>query len=171
MEIAFRPWQLSDLEALVRYANNPNVAAYMTDGFPHPYSVADGQKYLRMVTTELEGNVFAITHNNEAIGSVGVFPETDVYRINAHLGYWVAEPFWGNGIATQAIKWISAYAFRTFGVTRLYAKTFGKNAASHRALQKAGFELEAITKQSVIKRNVVMDEHIYALRHTSTPTS
>ena len=34
MEIKLRPWTLSDLDNLVRYANNWNVAKNLTDKFP-----------------------------------------------------------------------------------------------------------------------------------------
>jgi len=46
IEFKLRPWNYGDLENLVKYANNWNVAKNMTDKFPFPYSESDGRAFL-----------------------------------------------------------------------------------------------------------------------------
>jgi len=86
-----------------------------------------------------------------------------VYKQNAEIGYWLAEPFWGKGIVCEALKQMVAYAFNTFYISRLYATPFGRNISSSRVLEKAGFTLEAILPNAVYKNGQFEDEAIYSL--------
>ena len=83
---------------------------------------------------------------------------------NAELGYWLAEPFWGKGIITYAIQEMVEYGFKTFDITRIFAIPFGTNIASQKALEKAGFILEARLNKTIFKNGEYQDELIYAIR-------
>jgi ribosomal-protein-alanine N-acetyltransferase len=91
-------------------------------------------------------------------------PLEDVFRLNCELGYWIAEPFWGKGIATEAVKQMARYARENFHFKRLFARPYGRNIASQKVLEKAGFTLEAHIEQNIIKNDQLEDELIYALR-------
>lgn len=41
-----RPYRDSDLHALVKYADNPNVARNLRDRFPHPYTAEAGRAWI-----------------------------------------------------------------------------------------------------------------------------
>ncbi len=164
MEITLRPWTITDLETLVKYANNRNIAKNLTDGFPYPYTIEDGKTFLGIVSKDNPVKVFAIDKDGEAIGSIGVFPQTDIHRKNAEMGYWLAEPYWGQGIMVQAIGLIVDYAFKTFDINRIFARPFGTNKASQRVLEKSGFILEATFNSALFKSGEYKDEFIYALR-------
>ncbi|HPT20648.1 MAG TPA: GNAT family protein [Bacteroidales bacterium] len=159
-----RPWRQSDIESLVKYANNPDIAKNLTNAFPHPYTQQSGEAYLETVCSQKPVRVFAIEADGEAVGSIGVFPQTDIHCQNAEMGYWLAEPFWGKGIMTSAIKQMVDYAFRTFDINRVYARPFGSNKASQRVLEKSGFKLEARFKDVLLKNGRTEDELIYAIR-------
>ena len=60
MDIRLRKWTEADLDSLVKYANNQNVAKWLTNGFPHPYTFEDGKAYLSMITNDNPTKVFAI---------------------------------------------------------------------------------------------------------------
>lgn len=163
-QFILRAWKQSDLDNLVRYADNPNVACNLTDAFPSPYTKANGEAYLNMVCDRMPTNVFAIVIEGTAVGSIGVFPQTDIHRLNAEMGYWLAEPFWGKGIMPEAVRQIVGYAFNTFDIDRIFARPFGRNRASQRVLEKAGFKLEARFEKTVIKNGQLEDELFYAIR-------
>ncbi|MBL7897096.1 MAG: GNAT family N-acetyltransferase [Crocinitomicaceae bacterium] len=163
MNCVIRPWKLSDLESLVKYANNPAVAKNMTDGFPHPYTKESGEKFLSMAMNAPD-RVFAIEVNDEAVGGIGVHPLSDIMRKNAELGYWLAEPFWGKGIVVNAIGQIVPLAFENLDIDRIFARPFGTNLASQRVLEKAGFKFEARFEKTIIKNGVLLDELYYAIR-------
>jgi len=164
MNFTLRPFRDSDLTSLVKYANNYNIARFLTNQFPYPYTDEDGRKFISSVANNDPINVFAIDMNSEAAGAIGIFPQSDIHEKNAEMGYWLAEPFWGNGIITCAIGQIVEYGFKTFDITRIFARPFSTNPASQRVLEKAGFTCEARLKNAVYKNGSYMDELIYAIR-------
>ena len=164
MHLELRPWRRSDARSLQKHANNRAVAANLTDQFPHPYTIKHAKAFVKNVSVYNPPRILAITINDEAIGSIGITPQGDVHRMNAEIGYWIAEAYWGQGIATEAVKRMSLIAFEKFDVNRLFAKCFGYNTPSHRVLEKAGFSIEARFEKVLIKNGEIHDEIIYALR-------
>ena len=98
------------------------------------------------------------------MGGIGVHPQTDIHFKNAELGYWLAEPLWGQGIITKAILQMVDYGFKTYDITRIFARPFGTNIGSQKALEKAGFTLEGRFEKSLFKNDEYVDELIYAIR-------
>jgi len=158
-----RPWRTSDGSSLVKYANNPNVARQLRDRFPHPYTAADARQFIQSLAHARPTMAFAITIGGEAVGGAGFAPGADVERYSAEVGYWLAEPFWGRGITTDAVRLVSDYAFRTCNMLRLFALPFADNAQSIRVLEKAGYTREAILRASSVKHGVARDQALYAL--------
>ena len=167
MKFLLRPWKKSDIDSLVKYADNIKIARNLTNAFPHPYTRADGERYLALFADEQPARVFAIEVNGEAVGSIGVFPQSDIHCINAEMGYWLAEPFWGKGIMTEAIGKMIRYGFETFDIERIFARPFGSNIASQRVLQKAGFKPEARFERVLLKNGILEDEYVFAVRRTN----
>ena len=164
MKINLRPWQLSDAETLSLFANNPLIAANMMDGFPHPYSIENAKTFISMAMAASPQNIMAIEIEGTAAGGIGIHPQPDIYRMNAELGYWLAQKYWGQGIITQAIMQMTKYAFENWNINRIYSRPFGTNIASQKALQKAGFILEGRFEKTIFKNGVYQDELVYALR-------
>jgi len=164
MKFTLRPFRETDLKSLVKYANNYNIAKFLTNQFPHPYTDEDGRMFISSVSNNNPANVFAVVVNDEAAGSIGVFPQSDIHEKNAEMGYWLAEPFWGKGIMTSAINETVEYGFKTFGITRIFARPFSSNPASQRVLEKAGFVCEARLKNAIYKNGSYFDELIYSKR-------
>ena len=162
MTVKLRKWNEADLDSLVKYANNINVAKWLTNGFPHPYTHEDGKAFLTMIANDNPTKIFAIDVNGEAVGSIGIFPQADIHERSAETGYWLAEEYWGQGIMTTAIQEIVEYGFSTFGIVRIFARPFSANPKSHRVLEKAGFLFEARLKSALFKNGEFMDEIIYA---------
>jgi len=165
MDIKLRKWSEADLDGLVKYANNYDVAKWLTNGFPHPYTQEDGKAYLSMIANDNPTKVFAIDVNGEAVGSIGIFPQADIHEKNAEVGYWLAENYWGQGIMSKAIQKIVEYGFQTFDIVRVFARPFSTNLKSQRVLEKAGFVLEARLKKALFKNGELIDELIYAKRN------
>jgi len=157
-----RSYKISDLRSLVKHGNNRNVSMNLTDRFPFPYREKDARRWLEFVTAHEPETNFAIASGNEVIGGIGFELKSDIYRIGAEIGYWVAEPFWGKGIATDAVKAVTEYAFDRFELERIYAGVFHTNPSSARVLEKAGYTLEGRFRRSVIKDKKIIDLLIYA---------
>ncbi|MCK9628295.1 MAG: GNAT family N-acetyltransferase [Bacteroidales bacterium] len=161
MDYILRPWRSSDLDSLVKHADNYNVAKWLTNQFPHPYTYESGKGYIEMVGKDNPTKVFAIEIEGEAAGSIGIFPQTDIHEKSAEIGYWLSEKYWRNGIMSSAVKDIVKYGFDTFDIVRIYAKPFSTNSGSQKVLEKAGFSKEATLKRALFKNGEIMDEYIY----------
>lgn len=161
-DIQVRPWRKNDLDALLRYANNPKIAANLRDQFPYPYKRRDALDYLEYVRTMDVPMSFAVEHGGEAIGGIGFKLGVDIARISAEMGYWLGEPFWGRGLTTRAVTASSDWAFENYKVVRIFATVFSENVASIRVLEKSGFTAEGVLRRSAIKNGVIRDQVMYA---------
>lgn len=162
--IIIRKWDLADAPQLAIFANNKLIADNLRDTFPYPYTIKDANNYIQAaIKDDPSARLFAIDLNGLAIGSIGAIFKDDVYRKNAEIGYWLAEEYWGKGIATASISLIVRYIFDNFDIIRIYAEAYADNIASHRALEKAGFRKEGIFRKNIIKNNRIKDSLIYAL--------
>ena len=65
-DLQIRPWRRNDLDALLRYANNPKIAANLRDQFPHPYTRRDAIDYLNYVRMSDIPMSFAVEHAGDA---------------------------------------------------------------------------------------------------------
>ena len=161
--LVLRPWRASDQAALVRYANNRNVWLNLDDGFPHPYTAGDADAFIaRKASQGGPPRHFAIAVGLEAVGGIGFDPLEGVSRRSARIGYWLGQPFWGRGLATEALRCLGDYAFEHFALERLEAIVFEWNPASCRVLEKAGYALEARLHKSVFKDGQLIDCFLYA---------
>jgi len=160
-----RPFEITDKRAIARHANNEKIADNLRDRFPYPYTEEDAEWFVNFVLQKNNSPVrnFIIEINNEAAGAIELRPEEDVYRLNAEIGYWLGEEHWGKGIMTGVIKSLVKYIFENFDIKRVYAIPFETSIGSIRALEKAGFTREATIKNGVIKKEKVLDYHIYSV--------
>lgn len=161
--VKLRPFRHEDAASLALHANNPNIAANLNDGFPQPYTMDDARDFILRMKQDYPAKVLAIEVNGEACGAIGVFPQQNVQRLNAELGYWLSEDHWGKGITSAAVKMILKYAFAHFDIIRIYARPFPFNIPSQKVLEKAGLKLEARIKNGLVKHNTVYDELIYSI--------
>ena len=164
MDFILRHWNNNDIDSLFEHANNAEIARFMTDSFPHPYSKEAGMRFIEFATKDNPIHIFAIDINGKAVGGIGIHPQSDIMRMNAELGYWLGEKYWGNGILPRAIPQIIKFAFETYDISRIYARPFGNNIRSQRVLEKCGFNLEARIEKNIIKNGEMLDELIYGYR-------
>src|SRR3954469_11270860 len=120
-----RSWRSADVTSVVKHANNAKIALQLRDRFPHPYTASDARRFIEAVIGVRPVTTFAIDVDGEAVGGIGFSPGSDVERYSADIGYWLGEPFWGRGIATEALGAVTEYAFATFDIIRLQAGGFG----------------------------------------------
>ena len=172
MDILLRPWQAEDAAALVRHADDLGVAGNLRDVFPHPYTLADAEWFVRdCMEKEGAGQLCrAIVLDGQAAGSISLLRGTDVYRQSAELGYWLGQAWWGRGIMTEAAKRLCTQGFAAWDIVRIWAVPFASNAGSRRVLEKAGFALEGILRKAACKNGVLLDACVYGkLREEDGP--
>ncbi len=118
--------------------------------------------FLGWLATQPSPTVWAIEVDGEATGGIGIELHSDVERVSAEIGYWLGEPVWGRGIATEALRAVTFEAFKRYDITRLYAVPFADHPASVRVLEKAGYVKEGLMRQSAIKEGKIRDQLLYA---------
>ena len=160
-----REWKIGDALDLVAAINNKKVLDNLRNGIPYPYTEKDATEF---IATTLSADketrfVFAICFGDKAIGSIGVFRRDNVHRYTAEIGYYIAEPYWGKGITTEAVRQMCAYIFKNTDIVRIFAEPYAHNSASCRVLEKAGFQFEGVLRQNAIKNGQFVDMRMYAI--------
>ena len=163
--VSIRKWQKSDISDLATMINNKNITDNMRDGIPIPYTEKDAEEFIDTVLNAEKDTLyhFAITYDSKVVGAIGIFRKSNIYRFSGELGYYIAEPYWGKGIATEAIKQICEYIFKQTDIVRILADPFAYNVASCRALEKAGFIFEGLLHKNAFKNGRFIDMKLYAI--------
>lgn len=161
-ECTLRPWRHADIESLARHANHRAVSRNLRETFPYPYTRQDAEEWVTLAAAARPQCEFAIEIDGVAVGGMGFAQQNDVFRKTAELGYWLAEPYWGRGVCTSAVRALVPWGFEMRRYERIFAGVFSNNPASMRVLEKAGFEREARLKRAIYKDGEVLDQVIYA---------
>ncbi|MCA1970448.1 MAG: GNAT family N-acetyltransferase [Rhizobium sp.] len=132
-----------DIDALAHLANNAAVAT-MVSRMPHPYTARDAADFVRRTNAgEIGKCVYAITKadNGEFLGCCALEPHVNDAD-TLEIGYWLGEPHWNRGYATEAAHALIDMAFRTRDIAHIDARCRVTNIASRRVIQKCGFQFQ-----------------------------
>lgn len=157
--LKLRKITVEDVPALVKYANNKKIAANILN-MPHPYQEPDAVFRISYVVQGFKSKaryVFAIIFQEELIGEVSL--HLDQQKSLAQLGYWVGEPFWGKGIATEATQAALKFGFEKLNLAMIFAECHITNIASEKVLLKNGMKKNG-TSGSVVQyvlKNVLLE--------------
>ncbi len=171
MDCNIRAWRMSDAADLAAALNNPNIQNNLRDGLPYPYTEQDARDYIdAMLRADANATfAFAITVDDKAIGSIGVFRKDNIHSRTAEMGYYISELFWGQGLGTSAVKQTCKYIFENTDILRIFAEPFAYNTASRRILEKSGFLCEGILRANAVKNGKVLDMALYAILKADCP--
>lgn len=160
--LSIRGWRKQDALELAEAANNADVASWVRDIFPHPYSLEDAYAFLGRALLQIPPMNFALVWDGRIAGGAGLQRKTDVERLTVEIGYWVNPAFANLGIATHTVEFLRRYAMEELKAARVEALVFDRNFASMRVLEKNGFLHEGTLRKSVSKNDRLMDSHVYA---------
>ena len=140
--LRFRPWRESDVEALFRYASDPEVGARA--GWP-PHTDREGSlAVIRNVFSNDQTWAMELKETGEAVGCMGYYPcgesNIEIGENDAEVGYWLGRPYWGQGLCTEALRGMIGYCFNQKGFQTLWGDFFEDNPASGRVMEKCGFK-------------------------------
>jgi ribosomal-protein-alanine N-acetyltransferase len=126
-----------DAIAVAQLINNPAVSRNLTR-VPHPYALDDARIWLAgLKRSQGRAHVFALTLDEAPIGVIGL--EEHSPEPSAELGYWLGEPWWGNGYMSEAARAVLHYGFGTIELERVTSGYRHGNEASRRILSRLGF--------------------------------
>lgn len=152
------------IELAKEFAAMQNVTEILDNGYdktPNPYTEKDAIEFISKQIIKKPAERFLIYWNNKVVGEIGITLKEDVFRLNAEIGYFISKDYWGKGLATQAVKKMTDYAFVNFDIVRIAAGVFDFNTPSMKVLEKNGYYLESIRKKAVIKKGEIIDDYIW----------
>lgn len=158
-----RSWQLSDVPSLARHLNNRKIWDNCRDRLPFPYTEEDAHSFINYAISQQEPSEYCIDINGEAVGNISFMRGTDVERFNAEVGYWLAEPFWNQGIASQTLREALRQYLAATDVVRIFANVYESNIASMQVLEKVGFRKVGVLRNAYFKNGCFVDAHYFEL--------
>ena len=111
---------------------------------PWPYTMRDAEAFLASPRDPILPSLLIFERTSGAPELVGCCGLSRRPSGSVELGYWIARPHWGRGLATEAARALIEIA-RTLGLRSLEAGHFVDNPASARVLEKLGFVALGIT--------------------------
>ncbi|PRX54782.1 GNAT family N-acetyltransferase [Flagellimonas meridianipacifica] len=154
-----------DISDIVKHAANKKIADF-TLNLPHPYAEKDAIYWINLAHQGFQNGtniIFGIKlkDDNQFIGGIDLTVEKTFNR--AEIGYWIAEPFWSKGYATEATVAIIAYGFDQLKLNKLTSSYLAKNIASGRVMQKSGMVREGVLKEHILKGGEYHDLILYGI--------
>lgn len=148
--LLLRKIKLEDAPVLIKYCNNKKISDQILN-IPFPYGEEEAVFRMNFIFQGLKNKdryVFAITlkEKDELIGEIGL--HLDKANDSAQFGYWVAEPFWCMGIATEATAALLKFGFG-LGLNKIYATHYVDNPASGHVMIKNKMIKEAELKEHI----------------------
>ena len=157
----FKPHTIDFAKEFAKMKNVPEILDNGYDKTPNPFTEKDALSFIQPHIGVSPHKRFLIYWNNEVAGEIGITMKEDVFRLSAEIGYFISKAFWGKGLATQAVKKMTEYAFANFDIIRIEAGVFDFNKPSMKVLEKNGYYLESIRKKAVIKKGQIIDDYIW----------
>lgn len=108
------------------------------------------------------GLSYGVIIEGEMAGTVG-FHHADLRNDRTEVGYWLAPPFQGRGLAGRAVDLALDAAFQFTSVNRIDAKVNPENKASIKLLEKLGFVYEGLEREGIKFGSEYRDHRIYSL--------
>lgn len=168
--LILRPWNLDDAENLYQYAKNPNVGPVA--GWPVHTSVENSREIIRTVFAEEETYAVCLKTDHQAIGcvaiTIGARSNMKLPDDEGEIGYWIGEPFWGQGLIPEACKELIRHGFEDLKLKRLWCGYFEGNEKSRRAQEKCGFVYHHTNKDMHWElMDDIRTEHVTVLERTT----
>lgn len=174
-----RAYHPIDIEPMAKLLDSPNIARYMRNTFPSPYTLSDAKYWVDLVTKpdsphrsfgifvpDPDPDPQATETRYKLAGSIGLQPFADVESKTWNLGYVMGEAYQGQGIMTEAATVFTRWAFDTYpeeDLIRLEGGVFEGNFGSMKVLTKVGFKFEGVRRKAVWKNGKSLDVNVYGL--------
>ena len=169
--IILRPWCESDAEVLFKYASDPEVGPRA--GWPPHKSVDESLEVIRKFFMNDCTWAIELKESHEIIGCVGYLPSSmsnlKIGEDQCEVGYWVARPYWNQGICTEALRQVVDHCFNEKGFSVLWGTFFISNPASGRVMEKCGF-LDTGVETTCPNLEVGSDQPVKVLKLNSAGT-
>ena len=156
--VTLRTMEEEDVEFCQRLINDPRVRTRLFQG--GPTNRAQEREFIENATEE--GVNVLVCADGDPVGTAGYNDINDQWG-TAEIGYMITPEQWGNGYATDALRTLTADAFRERRIHKLYAHVYATNDASKRVLEKVGYVEEGVHRKEAFVDGEYVDVHRYGL--------
>jgi RimJ/RimL family protein N-acetyltransferase len=140
-EITLRAKTLGDVDALVAVCNDPAIPRWTR--VPSPYTRRDAEAWIAVSELDLQAghgiDWLAVDEEDAVLASLAIQHIRPEQRIG-EVGYWVAAPARGRGVATRGVRLVTDWGLNDLGLETLEIMTHEDNAASQGVARAAGYE-------------------------------
>ena len=155
-----RPFKNGDEVSIAENANSKKMSRDFS--FPYPFTIKDAEEYIKSKINspkEIISN-FVIEIDGKAVGAIGFDQKQD---FKTTVSYWLGEKFWGRGIASEALKLITDYAFKKLKkLRRIEGMVYSWNVASKKVLEKNSYVCEGLLHNYIKRGDKMIDAFMYA---------
>ena len=159
--LLLRPFNLSDVDAVLKYAGDPQWATYHAR--PYNRTRAEYMVALAVSTPRDEGAVFAIVYDDRVMGLVSLKVGPGDRERKAELGYDIARSVWGRGLATEAARAVCDWGFREHALAKIFAGADARNRSFVRVMEKLGMTREAVHRSDEVKDGERVESVLYSV--------
>lgn len=140
--LILRPVQLEDAPHLQKNFNNWNIIKNLLDTVPWPYPDDGAEDYLknRVIPQIKKGETYVWTLNLKQTPHqpIGLLEYRHITDRDDNRGFCLAEPFWKQGLMTEAVAAVNDFIFFDLRVEKITVCNFEGNEGSRRVKKKTG---------------------------------
>jgi RimJ/RimL family protein N-acetyltransferase len=157
-----RPLAATDVDDVAELITDPSTLRYTRVPEPPPEGFAQGwyERYERKREAG-DGEAFAIVDGDGTFLGLALAPTIDEEAAEAELGYIVAAHARGRGVASEALRQLTAWAFEQ-GIERAYLLIDADNGASSTVAERAGYTLEGVMRSAYLKQGRRGDTQLWS---------
>ena len=148
-------------EAYVRWMHDPDINQYLESRF-YVQTIESTKAFIRSVTNDnnYQFGIF-IKETDQHIGNIKIGSINHFHKY-ADIGFLIGEKeYWGKGIASEAIKLATDFAFNTLGLHKLWGGAYAPNVGSMKAFLKNEYVEEGVKKSQYLCNGVYVDDIMF----------
>jgi RimJ/RimL family protein N-acetyltransferase len=146
--LRLRTWREDDLAPYARICADPEVMRYLSGPMTREHSEQQVSEFVRHLEERGFGLLAVEEKSSGAfIGFIGLLYHED-WSEGEHrteVGWRLARPFWGRGLATEGAMASLRYGFEELGLDLIISIAVPENLASRRVMEKLGMTLRGET--------------------------
>lgn len=162
--VMLRPLKDSDASSIYMYARDPEVLKYTL--LPYPYRLSDSKRFVKTARSKKwQGKCIVraiVPKPGKTLAGV-ITLDLNMGNRRCYVGYWLARPYWGRGLAKESLQLMLQLAFQTLGLFKVTSSVMHPNVRSYRLLGWAGFRLEGRLRRQILRNGEWYDELLYSL--------